>query len=210
MKKKALNVTILSLLMIVLASTAIVGGTYALWSSETKVESHLTSGNLKIKLERTNLTKCNVNQETGYLATTTNNDVIDFTNSSSTNSNIFGIENGELIVPGSYYEATLKLSNNGTVAFDYVISLSLKDTLETTLAKQINVYFDDVEKGYLYNETNNSSYELKTGIMSKKDTYSFKVKVEFKNLENVTNNLAMDKDTKFDLKVVATQKNNKN
>lgn len=205
LKKKAAKITILASLVILLASSIVVGATYSLWSSKTTIETHLTSGNLKLKLERTKLTKCKLAEGTGYLVTSNDDVIKDFTNTTQATDNIFDIESGELVVPGSYYEATLKLSNVGTVAFDYTVSLKVTDEDVAELAKQINVYFDDVDKGYLYTDSNNGEFEIKQGSMSKEDTaVIFKVKVEFKDLD--TNNEAMDQSVKFDLKVNATQK----
>lgn len=205
LKKNAARITILASLVILLASSIVVGATYSLWSSKTTIETHLTSGNLKLKLERTKLTKCKLDEGTGYLVKSNDDVTKDFTNTTQATDNIFDIESGELVVPGSYYEATLKLSNDGTVAFDYTISLKVTDDDVAELAKQINVYFDDVDQGYLYTDTNNGEFEIKQGSMSKEDTaVIFKVKVEFKDLD--TNNEAMNQSVKFDLKVNATQK----
>ncbi len=204
MKKKALGIVMVASLGILLAGSIAIGATYSLWSSKSSVENHLTSGNLTLKLERTKLTKCTLNNDTGYLVTKTDETVKDFSNTTTANSNMFDIETGELVVPGSYYEATLKLSNVGSVAFDYTVKLTLSDETPSALASQIKVYIDDTASDYLYTETNSGKFDITTGQMGKADAAKeFKVKVAFEDLD--TNNSAMDQKVNFDLVVDATQ-----
>ncbi len=201
MEKKKVNVTILSLLMIGLASSAIVGGTYALWSKNVKFENHLSSGNLQLKLERTKLTKVGLNTTTGLLVETTDNTTKDFTSSSS---NIFDIGSGEMVVPGCYYETTLKLTNSGSVAFDYSVIFNVSDTTPNELAKQMKLSFNGTDKGYLADDKN-KTFTIGTGSVNKgQSSEEFTIKVDFADL--TTNNDAMGQTVNFDLTVNATQK----
>ncbi len=204
MKKKTLGITLAASMGILLAASISIGATYSLWSAKTTTETHLTSGNLALKLERTKLSKCNLNNETGYLETSTNTEVKDFTNTTTADSNIFDIESGELVVPGSYYEATLKLSNVGSVAFDYTVKLAITDENPDVLASQLKVYIDGMASDYLYNENNNGKFDITSGQVGKEDSNKeFTIKVQFENLE--ANNSAMDQEVNFDITIDATQ-----
>ncbi len=204
MKKKTLGIVMAASFGILLAASISIGATYSLWSAKTSVQNHLTSGNLALKLERTKLSKCNLSNDTGYLVTSTDTQVKDFTNTTTADSNIFDIESGELVVPGSYYEATLKLSNVGSVAFDYTVKLALSDENPDALASQLRVYIDGTASDYLYNENNNGKFDITTGQMGKEDSAKeFTIKVQFEDLE--ANNSAMDQKANFDITIDATQ-----
>lgn len=206
MKATTLRITLLAGLGIVLASSIAVGATYSLWDQEVSVENHLSSGNLSVKLERTNLVKHSLNAQ-GYLEDTTNSTLVDFTNSSTTQSNIFDLNENELVVPGSYYDATLKLTNSGSVAIGYTISLKFDSDTSIDLASQIKIYVDDQVIDYLYTDSNNGEIKIVSSSMdlSNKEK-SIDVKIEFENLESNINNLAQDKEASFDLIVKAVQK----
>lgn len=191
-------------ILIVLCIALLIGGTYALFSDRIEVENHLQAGTLKIKLERTSLTKTCLDETTGYLNTLTNTSTVDFTN--QTTENVFGIGTNELVVPGSSYEAQMKITNNGSVAFTYDIKLSLLSVQTNALASQMKVYIDGVDKGYLSQLAQaNSQVIIATGTMTKADVAkTFTIKIVFENLS--TNNDAQNQDVSFDLIVAATQK----
>ncbi len=203
-RKNKGTIVALASLVILLAGTAAVGATYALWSDKTSVSTHLQSGNLKAKLERTSLTILTLDEDTGYLVSSTDTSVVDLSSSSSNNVNAFGIGDDDLVVPGAYYEAAFKLSNEGSVAFSYDVSIKLDTTSVTDLAKQIKVYIDGTDKGYLYTDDNLGSHSVAKGSLSKEDqAKTFTIKIAFDDLD--TNNSAMEQDAKFDLSVTATQ-----
>lgn len=191
-------------ILIVLCIALLIGGTYALFSDRIEVENHLQAGTLKIKLERTSLTKTCLDETTGYLNTLTNTSTVDFTN--QTTENVFGIGTNELVVPGSSYEAQMKITNKGSVAFTYDIKLSLLSVQTNALASQMKVYIDGVDKGYLSQLAQaNSQVTIATGTMTKADVAkTFTIKIVFENLS--TNNDAQNQDVSFDLIVAATQK----
>lgn len=209
MKKTTLRVTLLASLGILLAFLIAVGATYSLWNQEVKVVNHLESGNLSVKLERTNLVKHKLGSF-GYLEDQVNSNIKDFTDTTTSTSNIFDLESNEKVVPGSYYESTMKLSNLGSVAFDYTVSFVLDSDSINELANQIKVYVDDKEVDYLYTDTNKGTIKLLSDSLDLEVTSKeFKVKIEFIDLESSVNNTAEDETINFDLVVKATQKTQK-
>lgn len=200
-KKKTLGIAII---LIVLCLALFIGGTYALFSDEITTENHLKAGTLEIGLQRTSLTKTYLDETTGYLKTDTNNNVVNFTN--ATRENVFGIESNEMVVPGSAYEAKMKITNKGSVAFTYNIKLKLKTEINA-LAEQMKIYVDGVDKGYLSNYLRtNSEVSIATGVMTLADgnVKTFTIKIVFEDLSD--NNTAQNKEVLFDLIVSATQK----
>lgn len=199
-----------------LATALMAGGTYALWTANAKVSNHLQAGYLDISLIRTNLTKVTLDNETGFLKTVIDDAEVDFSDTSTENANIFGIEEGELIVPTSSFKADLEIMNGkkvdrtyvpSSVAFDYGIYIVLdSEASSDKLASQLTVTFtvggDEVSKKKLSEYDAGAVY---SSYMTKQDTSNkFTVAITFEDLEK--NNLAQDKEVKFDLVVKATQK----
>ena len=205
MGKSKVRTLLMTCVMIMLCATMIVGGTYALWSDNVTVENHLSSGIFNVKLERISLTKTYLNNETGYLVTTTpNTTIVDFTNTNTADDNVFGIRN-EKVVPCSEYEAKLRLTNNGDVAFTYDVIIKLTST-SNALAEQLKVYIDGEDKGTLDQYVANGQAIIATQTMAKNQlAKEFTVKIQFINDNNV-NNDAQDKEVMFDLLVNAVQK----
>ena len=77
-------------------------------------------GNLDVLLVKRHYSKIVLNN-VGYLITKEDDKTVDFICASD--KNIFGLEENELIVPTSKFSADLKISNKGSVAFDYKIKL---------------------------------------------------------------------------------------
>ena len=196
---------LMSCVMMMLCAAMIVGGTFALWSDSAKVENHLTAGTLKVKLERISLTKTYLDNETGYLVTTApDTTIVNFTDTNTANANVFGLDDDEKVVPCSEYEATLKLSNNGDVAFSYDIIIKLTSE-SNALAEQLKIYIDGEDKGTLDEYAVDGKAIIATQTMAKNDVAKeFTVKVEFINDNNV-NNDAQAKEVKFDLLINAVQ-----
>lgn len=198
-------------LIIMLCVAMLIGGTYALWTKDVSFENHLTAGKLDVKLERISLTKTYLDQETGYLTSDSNNETVDF--SGITTRNVFDVEEDELIVPCSAYSATLKLTNNGDVAFTYEIIVKLTSQ-SNELAEQLKVYVSE-DDGKLEDKGFLSTYALEDGkaiiatqSMAKNDAAKvFTVKIEFVN-DNDVNNAAQSQQASFDLMVNAVQQTN--
>lgn len=205
MGKSKVRTLLMSCVMMMLCAAMIVGGTFALWSDSAKVENHLTAGTLKVKLERISLTKTYLDNETGYLVTTApDTTIVNFTDTNTANANVFGLDDDEKVVPCSEYEATLKLSNNGDVAFSYDIIIKLTSE-SNALAEQLKIYIDGEDKGTLDEYAVDGKAIIATQTMAKNDVAKeFTVKVEFINDNNV-NNDAQAKEVKFDLLINAVQ-----
>lgn len=215
MNKIKVRTLITACVMIILCTVLIVGGTYALWTDTASVNNHLIAGTLDVKLERVSLTKTYLDSTTGYLVTTLpDTNVVDFSDNNS--KNVFGFSDYgtnkvEKLVPNSSYEATLRLTNNGDVAFTYDIIIKL--TSETNeLAQQLKVFVSNdngelIDKGYLSDYSNNGLAIIETKTMAKNDVAKeFTIKIVFDDL-NINNN-AMNQNASFDLLVNAVQKTN--
>lgn len=220
MKKRTRTLLSASVLLMLSVAT-LVGATYALFTDTAKINNHLQAGNLNISLLRNSLTKNTLNS-LGYLKESTDTTVVDFTG--TTNKNIFGLENDEVIVPASSFKADLELINGkknsdnsftkSSVAFSYTVKIVVDSTTSNSdLVSQLNVTVtepktdgegdDEVANGTLNNFTD---FTLFTGVMNKEDeSKKFSVKLDFKNLDPVENNKAQDKEATFDLIVEAVQ-----
>ncbi len=212
MKKR--SIVTIACLSIVLCVALIAGGTYALFSSKTSVTNHLRSGNLTLKLERVGLTKYAYDEASGEYKENVYTDgdaYVDF--SQATEKNVFDIARSEVIAPGVWYEATMRISKDNTnVPFAYKIIVKLnsskgEDGKDNAFASQLRVYVDGAPKGYLSdyvtaeggNEVSVSSGTIGLTEGSKE----FKVKLLFD--PTADNNAVMNSTADFDLIVEATQ-----
>lgn len=201
MKKK--RVLLVSCSVILVCMSIIVGMTYALFTDNVVVENHLKAGNLDVTLKRTSLEYA-VLDDDGLLKVTTVNDELDFTE--RTEDNVFGIDSTDVrIVPGSYFEATLEVGNNGSTAFDYNVEIKLEGE-SNSLAEQLKVivtHNDGSTTEKMLSEIADG-LSISAGSMKSSDNaQSFKVKVEF--IDVAYNNDAQDLSCVFDLVVSATQ-----
>ncbi|MBQ7879160.1 MAG: hypothetical protein IJ317_00780 [Clostridia bacterium] len=208
---KRMKTLMLSGMTILLCVMIMVAGSFALFSQNTKNTTHLIAGELNAKLERTALTTTKLNSA-GYLVTeneqTAEDDPVDFT--AETEENVFGLSDGELIVPCTVLTATMQLSNDGDVAFGYYIAIVAQDGYEKAeLAKQIKVTVAD-ENGELLTDAQYLSDGLTIGaendyvaVVETNQTATFTVTIEFENRDD--NNDAQNAETIFDLAVYATQ-----
>lgn len=220
-RKRALLV---SASVILLCMTIIVGMTWALFTDTVTVENHLQAGDLNITLERTKLETYSIDATTGYLASTTNNDVVNFSN--PTGKNVFDLTTGSKIVPCSSYTATMKISNNtavgsgnaqnSDVAYDYWIEIKLDVSGLTTeeiealkLDEQLKITVSSEElaepKAALLSEgLTVGSSSAPIGTLTLGDTDEFTVKMEF--VDGSNNNAAKTQKLTFDLIVHAVQR----
>ena len=189
--------------IMLLCIVLMIGGGYALWSDSASVENHLTAGTLKVKLERISLTKTCLDDTTGYLAVSEDTTTVDLTSSTTQTVNVFGIGENEKIVPCASYDAKLRLTNNGDVAFSYEVIIKLT-SVSNELAGQLKVYVDNVDKGYLSAYADAGQAIVATSTMAKNDTAKeFSVKIVFADLDE--NNAAQNQQATFDLLVNAVQ-----
>ncbi len=221
MRESKVRTMLLASVMIMLCTSVIVGGTYALWSDQVSVKNHLSAGSLKVELKRTYLEKFALDSEgSGHLTKTVDD------KETSTTANMFGISNDDVIVPSTYYAARLKLTNSGDVAINYVVSIEVDKNSDVELAKQIIVHVGDKQKAifdesngysmspndtdcqYLVKETNNGKIdyltnEIGSGSLNKKQETEFWVEVLYLDLNN--NNDSQNQKLSFDIYVDATQ-----
>lgn len=207
-RKRALLV---SSSVILLCMTIIVGMTWALFTDTQKVTNHLQAGDLSITLKRTELTKTTLNAQGKLVTSDPDTTTKNFSN--PTDENVFGIVEGEKIVPGTKYVAKMQVENHSDVAFGYWIEIVCTDkTNGADLAKQLKVTVNtgsdasaSVNDGLTVGSSSNYVGELIIGA-----TAEFTVTVEFldsfvaeNNIDH--NDLAQGENLSFDLVVHAVQ-----
>lgn len=215
-KKRSVLIAVLTL-MLCLALAA--GGSYALFSDEVVLTSHLEAGTMDISLWRVQLDVYELDDTTGFLEQRTP-DTTPLNFSQPRNENVFGFDENTLIVPGSEYVATMEIRNEeetSDVAFKYWMEVVLKteEGVEIAeLANQVKVFV--VTKADTEDKTEYEAVLSKgklcvgsdtapVGILAKNTTETFTVRVLFCNLDNETNNKAMGNEISFDLLVYAVQ-----
>ena len=207
-RKKALLV---STAIILLCMTIIVGMTWALFTDTKTVSNHLQAGDLSITLKRTELTKTTLNAQGKLVTSDPDTTTKNFSN--PTDENVFGIVEGEKIVPGTKYQASMQIENHSDVAFGYWIEIVCTDkTNGADLAKQLKVTVNtgadasaSVNDGLTVGSSSNYVGELIIDA-----TAEFTVTVEFldsfvaeNNIDH--NDLAQGENLSFDLVVHAVQ-----
>ena len=207
-RKRALLV---SASVILLCMTIIVGMTWALFTDTQKVTNHLQAGDLSITLKRTELTKTTLNAQGKLVTSAPDTTTKNFSN--PTDENVFGIVEGEKIVPGTKYVAKMQVENHSDVAFGYWIEIVCTDkTNGADLAKQLKVTVNtgsdasaSVNDGLTVGSSSNYVGELIIGASAE-----FTVTVEFLDRFVAANNidhidLAQGENLSFDLVVHAVQ-----
>ena len=208
---KRMKTLMLSGMTIVLCVMIMVAGSFALFTQNSKSTAHLIAGELNAKLERVALTTTKLNSK-GYLVTeeeqTAQDTPVDFTG--ETTDNVFGLGTDELVVPCTVLSATMKLSNDGDVAFGYYVAITAQDGNETTeLAKQMKVTVTDasgnelVPSQYLSDGLTLGGENDYFAVVETNQTATFTVTLTFEN--RTDNNKAQNAETVFDLLVYATQ-----
>ena len=204
--------------VILLCFTIIVGMTWALFTDTQNVSNHLVAGDLEISLARVELTKTTLN-ESGFLETPDQPDTTRVDFDDDNDENVFGIEEGELLVPGSSFVAKMEIQNNSDAAFGYWVEIKCTDDVKTALAEQLTITVttgdgDDsaiIASGLKVGAEDNFIGVL--GIDAASNTQYFTVTVTFED-EGFTfedgvlsseNDAAQTKDVNFDLVVYAVQ-----
>ena len=219
-KTKTLLLSTMTLMLcVLLISTA----TFALYSQRTTIENHLEAGSLEVGLWRTGIKQYTLNDK-GYLEeitrvagekTPSGKDVWqDFTG--RVDDNFFGLEDKDKnkvlddVVPGTWFESTLKIANGGDVAFRYDVTFDGVNGTEELL-KKVNVIVTpcDEQGNATDAAVSKTMYALsKDGqtisyLMEKGATEQYlTVRVEFD--QDITTELDEGGVT-FDLVIVATQ-----
>lgn len=196
---------LMSVMTVMLCLTLIAGGTYALFSDQVTLTTHLKAGTLDITLHRVNLKTLVLDNDTGYLTDKTSTEIVDF--SRPTNRNVFDIDSNHKIVPGCTYDATLKLTNSTDVAFLYWVEIINRDLSGVDLADQLRVSVKvgegDKVSEILSDGLSVGSASNPIGVLAKTDSASFVVGLEFLDLPN--NNSAKGQSLNFDVVVHAVQ-----
>ncbi len=179
---------------------AAIGATYALYSKQAKVVTHVTIGDLAFAFTRTKLEEHALNDQ-GYLADLPADETkVDLTNDGS---KAFEADNG---VPGAYYTATFELENKGATAFnakvevptDFITLDGVEDADKTAVLSKITLSFNGEEAKSL--EGDALSYDL--GSLAKAEKKTFTMKVDFSSeLGNEAQNAVFE----FALRLTATQ-----
>lgn len=214
MTKKKRSV-LLAVLTLMLCLALIAGGTYALFTDQVDLKTHLQAGTLDITLMRTNLKTTSLNPDTGFLVETENPKDIDFSkpadpnDPNAENKNVFDFVDGMLIVPGCSYTAEMQITNNTDVAFGYWLEIVFADDADLTLAEQLKITVTTADgttsgklsasKGLIGKESEPIQVLAKTG------SALFTVSVEFCDLDHSVNNNAKLTSFEFDLIVHAVQ-----
>lgn len=193
--------------VILLCMSIIVGMTYALFTEKVSVIHHLKAGGLDVRLTRTGL-EYTILDDDGVLQTVTKNadaDKIDLTDPSA--ENVFGLGNTEtLIVPGSYFTATMELANDADIAFAYSVSIKLIEASNAAIKDQlqVTVTHPDGNKTVKKLSECTGGLSIATGTMTPTDDMqSFSVEVKFLDVDG--NNNAQEQTVVFDLIVEAEQ-----
>ena len=199
---KRVRTMLLSMIVVCLSMTLVIGGTYALFSDQVTVNNHLAAGSLDVGLQRISYQACEIGSN-GMLSTgTANTTTVDLT---ADNSSLFSVDKA---VPGSWYQADIRVSNNGDVAFDYGVRIlwdtSTATPAQTTLAGQIRITVS-VGSTQMAQFVLTDLEDVDLGsIMADGAAQVFTVKAEFVNSEE--NNAAQQSSLDFDLQVYAVQK----
>ena len=197
----------------------VVACTYAIFTDKAVLQSHLEAGELDLKLERVLLSKRALNNAGELVDFEDDKRKIDFTE--PTAENILGLDEGNIIVPGSHMSADLKLSNGGNVAFDYEVKLVVLGDDRGALnhlAEQLVFYYvcDGVRVEKTLAEIYSSGLVIAKGSMSTADSAkNFTVGLIFvdydagENPDEIlgeTNNKAQAQKIKFDIMIDAVQR----
>lgn len=227
---KRFRTMVLALISLMCCIAVIAVGTYALFTDEVTVENHLKAGELKVTLKRTELVWNKLDSQ-GYLASNASNPdrtIIDYTDTNTNDENIFGLDNGEVVVPQSSYKAKMEVTNGGDVAFGCWFQTKIMEGSNTELAQQLVMKITTIENGQSVVRTATVKDGFTVG--SKTDavkvpantnsTMTFWVEIYFADSDNATdiediedltngaefdNNDAMNDTIKFDLIVSAVQ-----
>ena len=207
MSKKA-RTLVLSMVTACLCLALIVGATYALFSDMFTVNNHLKAGKLEVGLERIGYTACTLGDD-GTLTESEDPSVVDLVDDGST---LFQMDT---IVPGSWYEAKLRVRNNGDVAFDYGVRVLWNENADANekqlaLASQIQITVTqgDTQKAqFMLDEAVDVDFAEPVLAESEADSdtsQTFTVRAEF--VDDTANNEAQGAEKfEFDLQVYATQ-----
>ena len=197
---------------ILLCACVVVGILYSLYTDSVEIKYHLSSSNLDAVLERTYLSY-RVPDSNGYLAEYLNKDIVNFSDSKQSESNIFGLGQDVPIVPGSYYESSMRVSNKGDIAFVYNVNLDLSpETASSPLASQLLLSVSDDDGKTVIDRKPLNAIDTNAPLLSGRmyagsAPQKFVVRIDF--VASNDNDSAQDQNIHFDLSIDAVQDTNK-
>lgn len=194
-KSRRMGALTLACIAVALCISLMAVGTYALFSETITVSGHLQSGKLDATLSRVKLVKNDLNDE-GFLETTTDNNIVP----DSMLDNVFGLSSTDKIAPECSYAATMRITNNGDVAFGYYIKLDVTEGASTQLLQQLVV---EVKANGQTIAVGAAFTSAPIGVVAAGKYADFTVTVKFAN--NANNNNAENQKVAFDLTVYAEQ-----
>lgn len=205
MNKKG-RMTLLSVLVICLSLVLVAGGTYALFSDQVTVNNHLSAGELRVGLERVGYQECVVGDDGLLVESEKDTQVIDLVQNSDP---LFDVVDA---VPLSWYEAELRVSNLGDVAFDYGVRVlwnadGTASAEEQELASQIAVTVlagHESLAQFTLDASAGKDVAIGSVAVGADTAQTFTVRAEF--LDTDDNNSVMNTDLTFDIQVYAVQK----
>lgn len=202
------KILLFSCAAILLCICVVVAIMYSLFTDSVDVKYHINSSNLDAVLERTYLSY-RVPDSNGFLAEYINHDIVDFSHSTQDEANIFGLGQDVAIVPGSYYESSMRVLNKGSVSFAYGVNLDLnKETSSSSLAEQLLLTVSKPDGTKLVDRKPLSEIDTDSPLLTGRSfpdsaPQEFIVRVDFDASEN--NNSAQDQNVYFDLSIDAVQ-----
>lgn len=201
---KLQKVLLVSCAVILVCTFVITGMTYALFTDQVSVESHLKAGNLDVTLTRTALEYSTLNTDGELVETRVNEPLV---LNGTVRDNVFGIDSADVrIVPGSYFDATLEITNDGNTAFDYTVTVKqLRESNALAEQLQVTVTHADGTQTVRMLSTLSEGLTVEAGRMQVGEIVQrFSVRVDFIDDTNV-NNDAQELTAAFDLIVEAVQ-----
>ncbi|MBQ5802517.1 MAG: hypothetical protein IIW27_05745 [Clostridia bacterium] len=193
-KVKRMSALTIACIAVALCVSLMAVGTYALFSETVTVSGHLQSGKLDASLSRVKLVKNELTDE-GFIKEST--DLTEVPDSQLTN--VFGLSDTDKVAPGCSYVATMKISNNGNVAFGYYIKLKVTDGANSPMMDNIVV---TVKKGDQTLTVGSDFSSNPIGVVAIGASEEFTVSVSFKT---EAGNDTADQKVGFDLTVYAEQ-----
>ena len=137
--------------------------------------------------------------ENGVLVPFTSNEPVDFSN--LTSENLFGIREGESIVPGCKFIATMELTNTSKNTLDYWMEIRMpEEYFNLALAQQLKVKLTVNGREYstVVGDTMGDQ-RAPIGQLAKGESVTFTISVEF--VDSKDNNEAQGQTISFDLYV---------
>lgn len=197
---------VIATVALVLTVAAMIGATLAIFSDTTANQNnHLQAGNLSVVLQQTSFEGERVDAQ-GLKEHFVNNDVVDLKQSTA---KIFNLQN---FLPGMYATSNMKITNSGSVAFDYKVlvnGVEVEGANSQALMSQIKIVVKqgNVVKGeFLLSDVPTDGVAVGTVLVGSDNKQDFSVTAMF--VPSDDNNSAKLGAVSFDLTIVATQKIN--